>query len=246
MTVAEAGRVSTGRAVDWDGFHNARDLGGLPTRGGRRTRRGAFYRSAMLQLVTPEGWRQAHRDGVRTVVDLRNDDEAGDPPTDPMGLTRVRVPLDGVEDTELWRSLREERLDGTPLYFMPFLARRPDRVAAVLTALARTAPGGVVFHCNGGRDRTGLITVLLLALADVEPEAIAEDYTLTVEPLRKLSALVGRPDEQPGIERVVAGRGTTAQESVSATLEELDAAAYLRGAGVAEGDLESLRARLVA
>ncbi len=200
----------------------------------------------MLRLVTPEGWRQAHRDGVRTVVDLRNDDEAADPPTGPGGLTRVRIPLDGVEDTELWRSLREERLDGTPLYFMPFLARRPDRVAAVLTALARTAPGGVVFHCNGGRDRTGLITVLLLALADVEPEAIAEDYTLTVEPLRKLSALVGRPDEQPGIERVVAGRGTTAQESVSATLEELDAAAYLRGAGVAEGDLESLRARLVA
>ena len=231
--------------MDWDGFHNARDLGGLPTRSGRRTRPGVFYRSAMLRLVTPDGWQQAYHAGVRTIVDLRNDDEAEGEPTDAIGLTRTRVPLDGVEDTGLWRSLREE-LDGTPLYYRPFLARRSDRVAAVMTTLARAAPGGVVFHCAAGRDRTGLVTLLLLALADVEPEAIADDYTLSVEPLRRLSALVGRPDEQPALERVLASRGTTARASLLATLEELDVAAYLRDAGVAEENLASLRARLLA
>jgi hypothetical protein len=231
--------------VNWDGFHNSRDLGGLPTRSGRRTRPGAFYRSATLQLVTPEGWQQAHRAGVRTVVDLRNDDEVDAAPTDTIGMTRVRVPLDGVDDTELWRRLREEELDGTPLYYRPFLARRPDRVAAVMTALARTTPGGVVFHCSAGRDRTGLVSLLLLALADVEPEAIAEDYTLSVEPLRRLSALVGRPDDQPALERVLTARGTTAQASLLATLEELDVAAYLRDAGVPEDELDTLRNRLV-
>lgn len=232
--------------MDWDGFHNARDLGGLPTRSGRRTRPGVFYRSAMLRLVTPDGWQQAHYAGVRTIVDLRNDDEAEGEPTDAIGLTRIRVPLDGVEDTGLWRWLREEELDGTPLYHRPFLARRSDRVAAVMTTLARAAPGGVVFHCAAGRDRTGLVTLLLLALADVEPEAVADDYTLSVEPLRRLSALVGRPDEQPALERVLASRGTTARASLLATLEELDAAAYLRDAGVAEEDLASLRGRLLA
>jgi hypothetical protein len=237
--------MSAGRAVNWDGFHNARDLGGLPTRSGRRTRPGAFYRSATLQLVTPEGWQQAHAAGVRTVVDLRNDDEVKAEPTDSIFMNRVRVPLDGVEDTQLWRRLRDEELDGTPLYYAPFLARRPDRVAAVMTALAHATPGGVVFHCSAGRDRTGLITLLLLALADVEPEAIAEDYARSVEPVRKLSALVGRPDEQPVLERVLTSHGTTAQASLLATLEELDVAAYLRDAGVSEADLQSLRDRLV-
>ncbi|MGY1698510.1 tyrosine-protein phosphatase [Geodermatophilus sp. SYSU D00766] len=237
--------MGTGRAVDWDGFHNARDLGGLPTRSGRWTRRGAFYRSATLQLVTPAGWEQAHRAGVRTVVDLRNDDVAAEP-VGPVGITRVRVPLDGVEDTELWRRLRDEELDGTPLYYAPFLACRSDRVAVVVTALARTAPGGVLFHCAAGRDRTGLVTLLLLALADVEPEAVAEDHTLSVEPLRRLAALLGRPDEQPALERVLTAHGTTARSSLLATLEELDVASYLTAAGVSEDDLATLRDRLVA
>ena len=160
-------------------------------------------------------------------------------------MDRVRVPLDGVEDAELWHWIRSEGLDGTPLYYQPFLARRHDRVAAVMTALARVTPGGVVFHCSAGRDRTGLVTLLLLALADVEPEAIAEDYVLSVEPVRRLSALVGRPDEQPALERVLCSRGTTVQASLLRMLEELPVAVYLRDAEVSEGDLEYLRNRLV-
>ena len=208
--------MRTGRAVDRNGFHDARDLGGSP-----------------------------NRDGGRTVVDLRNDGEVGDAAPVPPGTARLHVPLDGVEDTELWRSLREQRLDGTPLYHTSFLRRRPDRVAAVLTALARTAPGGVVFHCNAGRDRTGLVTLLLLALAGVEPDAVAEDHAQSVEPLRALCALVGRPDAQPGIERVLADRATTAAAAVLATLEELDVAAYLRDAGMGDEEPDTLRARLV-
>lgn len=231
----------------WDGFHNARDLGGLPTRAGGRTRPGAFYRSATLRFVTPAGWAQARRAGVRSVVDLRNDDEVAAEAglADPAGITRVRVPLDGVEDTELWRGLRTEGLDGTPLYYPPFLRRRPDRVAAVVTALARTPPVGVVFHCSAGRDRTGLVTLLLLALADVEPTAIAADYTLSAAPLRRLSALAGRPDEQPALERALAAHGTTAQAAMLTVLEELDVVGYLRDAGVRAEDLGTLRERLV-
>lgn len=228
----------------WDGFHNARDLGGLPTRDGRRTRTGAFYRSAMLGLVTDRGWQEARDSGVRTVVDLRNDDEIHGDQVDPVGMTRVRVPLDGIEDVELWRHLREEGLDGTPMYYLPFLARRPDRIAAAMSTLARSEPG-VVFHCSAGRDRTGLVTLLLLALADVEPAAVAEDHELTVEPLRALYALVGRPDDTDEVEGFLTARGTTAGAAVLATLEQLDVAAYLREAGVADDDLAELRRRLL-
>ena len=46
----------------------------------------------------------------------------------------------------------------------------------MITALARAPEGGVVFHCQVGRDRTGLTALVLLALVGVEPEAIAQDY----------------------------------------------------------------------
>lgn len=61
------------RDIAWEGFYNARDLGGLPTRDGRTTRHGALIRSADPCLVTPAGWRAATAAGVRTVVDLRNE-----------------------------------------------------------------------------------------------------------------------------------------------------------------------------
>jgi protein tyrosine/serine phosphatase len=52
----------------------------------------------------------------------------------------------------------------------------PERAAAVLDAIATAPPGAVLFHCESGRDRTGLIALLLLAAADVEPEDIVTDY----------------------------------------------------------------------
>lgn len=183
------------REITWEGFHNARDLGGLPA--GRRhvTRRQALIRSADLRFVTAAGWQAAYDAGVRTIIDLRNDDEVREPAGPgatalggsarlppvaggrqaPTGMRRVHVPLDGIEDTAFWRYLNEERLNGTPLYYRPFLERKPDRCAAAVAAVARAAPGGVIFHCSAGRDRTGLLTLLLLSVAGVPEEIIAAD-----------------------------------------------------------------------
>jgi hypothetical protein len=262
---AEAGVTSAGREITWDGFHNARDLGGLPA-GGQVTHRLALIRSADLRFVTAAGWRAAHRAGIRTIVDLRNDDEvwpqAGPGPTAlggsaqfaapvvsgpaaPPAMQRVQVPLDGVEDTEFWRQLNDQRLNGTPLYYRPFLERKPDRCAGAVTAVARARPGGVIFHCGAGRDRAGLLTLLVLALVGVSAEVIAADYQLSTEPLRALFAVMGRDDDSPVIERILADRGTAAREAILATLDGFDVEAYLLAAGVAGDDLAFLRSRLL-
>lgn len=55
-----------------------------------------------------------------------------------------------------------------------------------MAAVARADPGGIVIYCGGGRDRTGLITLLLLALVDAEPDEIASDYELSYERMRLL------------------------------------------------------------
>jgi protein-tyrosine phosphatase len=243
--------VSASRDVTWEGFFNARDLGGLPTRDGGVTRRGAFIRSADLRFVTVAGWRSAYEAGVRTVVDLRNDDEvrpgagpgltalggsAHFVPVEPRapvpgGIDTVHMPLDGVEDVAFWRYLNEERLNGTPLYFGPFMERKPERCAAAVAAVANTRPGGVIFHCGGGRDRTGLLALLLLALAGVEPEVIAADYEQSMSGRSSRAALLaamGDADDSAGYHRALAGRGTTARAAVLATLEGFDAETYLR------------------
>lgn len=235
------------RQIRWPGFHNARDLGGLPTASGRVTRFGALIRSGDLRFVTPAGWQAAQAAGFRTIIDLRDDDEVrpGPPLLRAAGLDRIEVPLDDIQDVCFWRRLNEEGLNGTPLYYRPFLAAKPGRCAAALAAIARARPGGVIFHCTAGRDRTGLIALLLLALAGVRPSAIADDYALSAGQVGPLFAALDVPDSTTGIEAELRRRGTTARAAVLDALSGLDAAARLRAAGLRDTDITTLRSRLL-
>src|SRR6185436_14450338 len=72
-------RLSAPRDLDWDGCVNARDLGGLPTVDGGITRRGVLVRSEAVERLSADGWRALRDHGVRTIIDLREDDERSDP-----------------------------------------------------------------------------------------------------------------------------------------------------------------------
>ncbi|MEU4404791.1 tyrosine-protein phosphatase [Streptosporangium sp. NPDC023963] len=242
--VSGGAAVPRDRHLDWDGCHNVRDLGGMRTADGRETRWGALIRSDAPERLSPAGWRALADHGVRTVVDLRNDgDWRGETVRRPTGLTTVRVPLDDRGDTEFWSGLAG--LYGTPLYYRPFLERKAERCVAAISAIARAEPGGVVVHCMAGRDRTGLVTLLMLALVGVPAADIAADYELSAERLRPLFVKLGEADESPRIQAALARANTTAREVVTATVESLDVESYLRGAGLGDDDLAAARARLV-
>jgi protein-tyrosine phosphatase len=216
------------RALAWDGCSNVRDLGGLRTEGGRETAWRAVVRSDSPDRLTAAGWEALAAYGIRTIVDLRNEDELGG---EPVGVDYVHLPLDGVEDAEFWAEWGSGPQFGTPLYYRPHLERFPKRNAAAVRAIARAQPGGVLFHCVGGRDRTGQVAMVLLALAGVAPEEIAADYRLSGN------------DEG---DEFLAGRGTSSTEVILETLDGLDVETYLRASGVNDADLAAIRRRLSA
>jgi protein-tyrosine phosphatase len=223
------------RHLHWDGCANVRDLGGLRIREGGEIRRGAIVRADALDRLSADGWAALEAHGVRTVIDLRNDDElAPDLAPRPAAVTTLHLALDGVEDTEFWRQWHGRPEFGTPIYYRPFLDHFPERTAAVFTAIAGAAPGGVAIHCGIGRDRTGLIAIMLLALAGVGVEEIGADYALSED--RVPFGRVGTFYED---------NGTSAAEVIAAMLSGLDVEAYLRAAGVTGEELAAIRARLV-
>jgi len=236
-----------GRTLDWDGIYNARDLGGLPTLDGGRTRWRALVRADHPNRLSERGWAELEAYGVRTVVDLRNDAEVEDDVVPrPVRTTTVRAAIDDVEDTEFWTFCHENDLDGSPLYYRRFLELKPERCAQALTAIARADPdGAVLFHCVGGRDRTGLVAVLLLALAGVTPEAIIGDYELSNQRLPRMWSQRGMEDQRPLIADALARRKTSAAALLEALLDSLEPEAYLLDAGVAAGDVAALRRRLI-
>jgi protein tyrosine/serine phosphatase len=234
------------RHLDWPGCFNVRDLGGLPAAGGRETLRGAIVRADSLERLSEDGWAALREHGVRTVIDLRNEDERGaDAAPRPGELTTIQLPLDAVSSSSFWKGWESEPQFATPLYYRAHLQRYPQLSAAVLAQIARARPGGVAFHCVAGRDRSGQMAMLVLSLAGVEPAVIAADYALSRERLSPAFASRGRADEGPLLDAFLAERGTTAAEVITTTLSSIDIEAQVRAGGLSEADVAALRERLL-
>lgn len=223
------------RWLEWDGCVNGRDLGGLPAAAGGHVRSGVLVRADSTHKLTGVGWAAARDHGIRTVIDLRHPREANEHPvTPPAEISVVASPIEDQDDiafVERWGAQL-----ATPHYYGDALDRFADRVATAVIAVAQAPPGGVVIQCVAGRDRTGMVTALLLSLAGVAPEVIAADHALSYQ---RLPFLHG--DHGPAL---ADGWEADHTAALSALLAGMDVPAYLWDAGVAAGDLEALRARL--
>ncbi|UYO97727.1 tyrosine-protein phosphatase [Microbacterium sp. M28] len=243
--------------TDWEGAFNLRDLGGLPLADGGATAHGRVYRSGRTETLTDAGWSALRAAGVRTIVDLRNAPERARRDTDPVlvtehaaGVVVVHAPTEDPDDAEFmrvcgpWLDHPRSYADNTRLY--------PERFAAVFTALA-ASEGSALFHCAGGRDRTGMIAAMLLSLAEVEREAILLDYAagfreasrrhardLPAVPIPGQGGYVEPKFSDEEIETRIADRVA----ALDGWLSELDVRSYLRDAGMTASDVDALARRL--
>jgi protein-tyrosine phosphatase len=225
--------MAVNRILTWDGCVNVRDLGGLKTRDGRTTRWGVVVRGDHPARLSTAGWSALYAFGIRTIISLRThgmEEDVPDSARRPADLTTLCVEIEDATDSEFLQQWMENGLWSTPLYYRFALERWPERHAAAISAIARARPGGVMIHCGRGVDRTGIITLLVLALAGVRPEEIVADYVLSLDPEREV---------------LLANEHTTTPEVITATLDWLDIDAYLCEGGLSQGDLAAVRARLL-
>lgn len=157
----------------------------------------------------------------------------------------MQIPLDDIADTELWQEIWSNELDGSPLYYKLFLERKPERCARAVAAIANAQPGGVVFHCGRGRDRTGLVTILLLTLMGVSAEKLVKDYEMSIDRVKLLDAALGEPDQGTEIAQMLARKNTTLRDALLDLLASVDVEALLRGGGLQQEDIEALRSRFL-
>ncbi|MET9261261.1 tyrosine-protein phosphatase [Amycolatopsis sp. NPDC004079] len=228
-----------GRELSWDGCVNVRDLSGLG-----RARPRAVVRMEAPTRLSEAGWAAAWAYGVRTVVDLRDPDEhEPDDAPRPAGITTVHAPLEpvGTPFYEQWKKI--DNL-ASPLYFPAMLAEHPELVVTAVRTIANAAPGCVVFHCSGGKDRTGLLALVLLTLARAAPEEIIADYLLTYDRMKQRYDALGIPDQLAGVTELLAARNTTIEASLTSTITSLTMPDYLLDNGLSDTELTALHARL--
>lgn len=246
------------RDLVWDGCLNVRELGGLPTHEGGETRFGAVVRADSVRQLSEEGWQALVDHGVRTVIDLRGDHERTEDPPAELPVEVVHVPFMEANEAE-WDEIAEE-LDAavaaapdvttsTRDVYLVFLERFRSNVAAAVRAVAKAPAGGVVIHCAGGKDRTGLLSAFLLHVAGVDDEEIGADYALSEERLRpRHEGWFAAAESEEELERLrrIAQTPAASMTGVFAELERRYGGVeqYLRGAGVTDEELGLVRARL--
>lgn len=242
------------RQLSWDGCHNVRDLGGLPLAGGGETRYGAVVRADSLSELTAEGWSEALDYGVQRVVDLRFAEErARDVGAAPVEVVHVSLfgDRDPVKDRE-WEEATRSVDDLTDVFAALYVETIDDNSAQVVRALNAVAEGDsgcVAVHCFAGKDRTGVVSALVLSLAGVEHDVIVRDFAASDEGVLELCAewIASAKDNT---ERAYRKRLLTAPAAAMAMmLAHLDAAwggahSYLLAQGVEEDTVGQLRARL--
>jgi protein-tyrosine phosphatase len=242
------------RDLVWEGCLNVRDLGGHRTEDGGETLYGAVVRADSLHQLTEDGWQSVVDYGIRTVVDLRMDEEREeDPPAGaPVDLLHVSLFDDDKEVFKEIEAAAEAAPDvatATREVYLLFLEHFKANVAAAIRAVASAPEGGVVVHCMGGKDRTGLVTALLLRLAGVDDEQIAADYALSEERLRPRHELWFAEAETEAERERLRRIAQTPASSIAGVLAELGrryggVEGYLRAAGLSDEELGLARARL--
>jgi protein-tyrosine phosphatase len=240
------------RLINLEGCLNFRDLGGYPTADGRAVRWRQVFRSDALHLVTAAD--VAHlRDeiGLRDVIDLRSSAEVRSEGQGPLAQGDVRFHHVPLYDGEVREEDRERVAQITLADRYVFMAELAgDRIARVVGLLA-DAEAPAVFHCAAGKDRTGVISAIVLGLLGVPDEVIVADYVATRE---NLDAIVDRLNALEGYRTMLAALPPDTMhanpETIVEFLERLRARFgsvedYAMGAGVSEPAIARLRARLI-
>ena len=227
------------RHIPLGGMHNLRDLGGYPVPGGE-TAWERLLRGDNPEGLTEEDLRWLLDRDITTVVDLRSEAEVGRKPDQLSGhpdFHYFHCPLlaegDGMPNLETDVGAGYFRmLEGSGL-----VARALRTVTA--------APGGVLFHCTAGKDRTGLMAALLLGLAGVERTDILADYQVSETYLARIIRQI-----KARVPTLPAFAGASKAEYLDQCLDLLEETydsipAYLRAIGLGEEELAALRGKLL-
>lgn len=238
--------AADGRHIKLAGVLNLRDLGNYPTAAGGSLRWRALLRSDALHQLDADGLAMLAGLGLRTILDLRTQPETEVAPS----------MLDGLAARRTHVSILRGDLQALPLeldaIYRYMVDECADAIADAIKVLCAADALPALVHCSAGKDRTGIVIALVLAVLGVPDEVIAADYGLSSRYLD--------PDRTPAIGQLRASTGlgasltrpllTSPPALILEVLGWVRAASgsvdrYLLEHGVSRAELDQLRSGLI-
>lgn len=259
-----------GEAIMLATLPNLRDIGGWPTRDGRRVRTGVLFRSTALDRLDDADAAAVTALGIRCVVDFRTALERESQPNRVLEGVRGMVE-DVLADSAVAVPAQMQAFFREPAQALAFLeSRKGDELLRAAYREFITLPSArrgltsfyrllrdeaelpVLYHCTTGKDRTGWATAALLTLLGVSEDDVYREYLLTneqllpaLEPLFQRFEAHGAPREllAPvlGVDRSYLDEAFTTMRAEFGTIERY----FADGLGIADAEQAQLRERLL-
>ena len=235
------------------GAYNFRDLGGYPIADGRSTRWGRLYRSDTLHELTDQDLALLRDIGLAGVIDLRTSTEIERTGRGVLGAEPILyvnfsvLPEAGGEQ----QAAPAPRIDDVADRYLSYLEVGRSALVESFGVMAQPTNYPLVFHCQAGKDRTGVLAALVLGCIGVERSAIVDDYVLTATRmdlilgrLRRDPLYADRIDELPPSVFVV--EASTMERFLDGVDKRFGGArAWALGAGVEQSQLRTLEDLLI-
>jgi protein-tyrosine phosphatase len=247
------------RRLPLEGLLNARDLGGYPTSDGRITKFRALVRSEAPQKLTEKDIAFLKDYGIKMSIDFRGDREVDRQPSvlrDAEGLNYIRCPT--FNEQVAFTTRKPGKRPAVTSFvewgekYVEMAEGCKDWVGCTLGYIAGSE-GGVLYNCTTGKDRTGLISALILGLCGVSYDDITADYCVSEVYLTPVYKELIRiflehwPNEKVSIDDPFF---RTNPKNMEGLLRHFDnkyggVAGYVKASGVTDDVIEAIRRKLV-
>lgn len=241
IAVVEPDSTDGRQIIPLEGALNVRDLGGLTGNYGPIPYN-HFIRSANLAKLTPADREALYKHNMVLDIDLRTADEERGSPDALASDPHIRYLPISLFGPALTRPTSLQDM------YVGALANDQNEFKQVFEAIAAAGPDGVLYHCTVGKDRTGMISAMLLQLAGVQRDQIVHNYAVSayyLKPMMDAGPMAEIIKKQPAVAALMA----SPPDAIESFLDTLDSryggtAAYLQTIGVSAADIRTIRDHL--
>jgi protein-tyrosine phosphatase len=245
------------RHIEIESVINFRDLGGYRNRDGRIVAWRRIFRSGDFRHITGADITRIKEEiGLHTVIDLRTAEETeiqGSGLLAETGIRHYNIPFIGGGDSRAEQERIYRECTNMGEFYLQLVRKEifGKKIAEAIKIIAEPANHPLVFHCAVGKDRTGILSAILLSILDVEDAIIIEDYTLSAPAIKRLLiSMVKDPTSAEFVKHVPDYFWDAAPESMEVFLssmrrEYVSIADYLIKHGVKDSQIQSLRKTLL-
>jgi len=184
----EYGKNETEKVIHLKKVTNFRTVGNIKNTEGRTLKEGKFYRSAHLHKLKKRSFDRFDELGIREIIDLRNSKEIAQKP-DQIPAENTYKKYSAFEDegdqlSQAKKLVLKGNVNASDAdkrmidFYREYVTENPETIKTIITEVLESKDP-VLYHCTAGKDRTGIITALILTILKFDKETIYNDYLLS-------------------------------------------------------------------